>query len=351
MPEIVVEQVNNSKIDNVDFSDLTFGKTFTDHMLICEWKDGKWQNARIKPYGPMSLDPSAKVFHYGQALFEGMKAFKDDKGKIWLFRPTDNADRLNLSAERLAMPTIPVDFFMHGLKKLISLDSEWVRQGEELSLYIRPFMIASEYGVAAAPSTEYTFMIILSPAMAYYKGDVRVQFATKFSRAADGGVGYAKAAGNYAASFYPTNLAREAGYQQVIWTDAKEHKYLEEAGTMNMFFRVGDKLLTAPTSDRILNGVTRRSIIQLAKDSGITVEERPVEVAEIVEASKNGELKEIFGTGTAAVIVPVKGFLYEDYKFELPRQDKSYAESLMKHLKDIQYNRAADPHGWRVAVD
>jgi branched-chain amino acid aminotransferase len=350
MPDIDIEKVKSTRINDIDFDNLTFGKTFSDHMFECTWKNGEWQSAKIKPYGPMMFEPSSKVFHYGQALFEGMKAFKDKEGQVFLFRPEDNAKRLNASAERLAMPTVPVDFFMEALTKLVNLDREWVRYGEGLSLYLRPFMIASENGVAAAPSTEYKLMIIMSPAFAYYSGDVRVVIADTYSRAADGGVGYAKAAGNYAAAFYPTNLARESGYQQVIWTDAKEHKYLEEAGTMNMFFRVGDKLLTAPVSDRILNGVTRRSVIALARDAGITVEERPVEVAEIVAAAKNGQLKEIFGTGTAAVVVPVRGFKLKDLKHEIEPVSDSYADRFKADLKDIQYNRAPDPYGWRVKV-
>lgn len=348
--EIVIDKVKKSKIEAIDFSNLTFGKTFTDHMLECTWRDGEWHTTVIKPYGPIQVDPSSKVFHYGQAIFEGMKAFKDVEGDVFLFRPEDNWIRFNESAKRLAMPEVPKEIFLDGLKQLVNLDKEWVRYGEGLSLYLRPFMIASENGVAAAPATEYKFMIIMSPAFSYYKGDVRVMIASEFSRAADGGVGYAKAAGNYAASFYPNNLALEKGYQQIIWTDAASHEYLEEAGTMNIFVRIGDTLLTAPHNDRILNGVTRRSIMQMAKDHGITVEERRVSVKELNAAAKDGSLKEIFGTGTAAVIVPIKGYKHEDFTFELPTLEHSYATLLMGALKDIQYNRAADNHGWRVKI-
>ncbi|MBF4986312.1 aminotransferase class IV, partial [Nonlabens mediterrranea] len=228
-----------------------------------------------------------------------------------------------------------------GLKTLVNLDKEWVRHGEGLSLYLRPFMIASENGVAAAPSTEYKFMIVMSPAFAYYKGDVRVIIASDYSRAADGGVGYAKAAGNYAASFYPNNLALAEGYQQIIWTDAASHQYLEEAGTMNIFVRIGDTLLTAPNNDRILNGVTRRSVLQLAKDAGVNIEERRISVKELNDAAENGTLKEIFGSGTAAVIVPIKGYKHKEFKYELPNLDDSYAERFKSALKDIQYNRAS----------
>lgn len=348
--EIVIEKVKKSKINTIDFDNLTFGKTFTDHMLECTWSNGAWRTAIIKPYGPIQIEPSCKVFHYGQAIFEGMKAFKDAHGEVFLFRPEDNWLRFNESAKRLAMPEVPKEIFIEGLKNLINLDKEWVRYGEGLSLYLRPFMIASENGVAAAPSTEYKFMIIMSPAFAYYKGDVRVVIASEFSRAANGGVGYAKAAGNYAASFYPNNLAIKEGYQQIIWTDAASHEYLEEAGTMNIFVRIGDTLLTAPHNDRILNGVTRRSVIQMAKDHGIPVEERRVSVKELNEAARNGELKEIFGSGTAAVIVPIKGYKHEEFQYELPVDTDSYATKLIKALKDIQYNRAEDRHGWRVQI-
>ncbi|PRP66748.1 branched-chain amino acid aminotransferase [Nonlabens agnitus] len=348
--QIAIDKVRNSKLDSTDFENLTFGKTFTDHMLECTWKDGSWSTVEIKPYGPIMVEPSCKVFHYGQAIFEGMKAFKDENDDVFLFRPEDNWIRFNASAKRLAMPEVPEDVFMDGLKELVNLDRDWVRHGDGLSLYLRPFMIASENGVAAAPATEYKFMIVMSPARSYYRGDVRVVIATEYSRAADGGIGYAKAAGNYAASFYPNSLAIQEGYQQIIWTDAATHEYLEEAGTMNIFVRIGDKLLTAPHNDRILNGVTRRSIIQIAKDMGIDVEERRVSINEINEAAKNGELKELFGSGTAAVVVPIKGYKHHDYTFELPELENSYSNQFKKALVDIQYNRAPDQHGWRVKI-
>lgn len=348
--EIVFEKVQESKLPTTNFDNLVFGKSFTDHMLECTWSNGSWSPVHIKPYGPMLVEPASKVFHYGQAIFEGMKAFKGPKGEVFLFRPEDNWKRFNESAKRLAMPQVPYEIFIDGLKALVNLDKEWVRYGEGLSLYLRPFMIASENGVAAAISTEYKFMIVMSPAFAYYNSDVRVIIASEFSRAADGGVGYAKAAGNYAASFYPNSIAIQEGYQQIIWTDASTHEYIEEAGTMNIFVRLGDKLVTAPSNDRILNGVTRRSIMQLAQDHNITIEERRVSVAEVIAGAKDGSLKEIFGTGTAAVIVPIKGFKHKDFVHELPVLDKPYASVLKEALKDIQYNRAADKHGWRIHI-
>ncbi|MGB3590554.1 MAG: branched-chain amino acid aminotransferase [Nonlabens sp.] len=347
---IVVDKVSESKIKNVDFETLTFGKTFTDHMLECTWRNGEWHDVIIKPYGPIQVEPSIKVFHYGQAIFEGMKAFNDGKGNVHLFRPEDNWKRFNESAKRLAMPEIPKEVFLGGIKELVNMDREWVRSGDGVSLYLRPFMIASENGVAAAPATEYKFMVVMSPAFAYYKGEVKVIIASDFSRAADGGVGYAKAAGNYAASFYPNNLALAEGYQQIIWTDAASHEYLEEAGTMNIFVRIGDKLLTAPNNDRILNGVTRRSIIQLAKDNGIKIEERRISVKEVLQAAENGELQEIFGTGTAAVVVPIKGFKHKELTHDIEEVDDSYATRFKTELKKIYYNQGEDRHGWRFEV-
>ncbi|WP_373059826.1 branched-chain amino acid aminotransferase [Zunongwangia sp. H14] len=346
-----IHKTTKSKIENVDFNNLVFGQVFTDHMMVCDYKNGEWQTPRIRPYGPLELDPSAKVFHYGQAVFEGMKAFKDEEDKIWLFRPEKNFERINKSSERLAIPAFPKDYFFTGMEELLKLERDWIKKGFGNSLYIRPFVIATEAGVSAAPSKEYKFMIICSPAQAYYSGEVRVQFSEKYSRAADGGVGFAKAAGNYAAQFYPTNLAKEEGFQQIVWTDASTHEYLEEAGTMNIFFRVGDKLITAPTNDRILNGVTRDSVIALAKEFNIETEVRRVTVKEIVEAAQSGELKEMFGSGTATVINPILGFGYGGEKYELPKMEDTYATFFKDKLTKIQYNQAEDKFGWRYLVE
>ncbi len=348
---ISVEKTDFSRINQVDFNNLSFGHEFTDYMFECDYKDGKWSNPTIKPFGPLSISPAAKVFHYGQAVFEGMKAYKDNRGKIWLFRPEDNFNRINKSSKRLAIPEFPKEFFFEGLETMLNLDSEWIKPGLGNSLYIRPFVIATQSGVSASPSDEYKFMILLSPAQAYYSGDVKVVIAEHFSRSADGGVGAAKAAGNYAAQFYPTNLAKEKGFHQVIWTDSNEHKYLEEAGTMNVFFRVNDTLLTAPISDRILDGITRRSVIALAKRDGIKVEERRISISEIIEASNNGSLKEIFGSGTAAVISPVSDFSYQEQVYHLPKCPEGYATRFKKELMEIQYNLTEDEFGWRYLVE
>jgi branched-chain amino acid aminotransferase len=348
--EIVVVKSESSKINDVDFDNLIFGRVFTDHMFVCDFEDGKWQTPQIMPYQPMTIEPSARVFHYGQAVFEGMKAYKDDDGKIFLFRPDQNFKRINKSAARLAIPEFPEEYFFKGLETLLKLDSDWIKPGVGNSMYIRPFVIATEPAISASPANAYRFMIILSPAKAYYNEPVRVLFAEKYSRSADGGVGFAKAAGNYAAQFYPTSLALKKGFQQIIWTDANTHEYLEEAGTMNIFFRVNDKLITAPNNDRILDGVTRKSVITLAKDLGIECEVRRVSVKEIKEAAKDGSLKEIFGAGTAAVISPVSAFEHADEVFELEQLDNSYASLFKEKLMNIQHNIADDPYGWRYEV-
>jgi branched-chain amino acid aminotransferase len=348
--KIEIIKAATSKIKDVDFDNLNFGEVFTDHLFECDFTNGEWQKPTIKPYAPFLLDPSAKVFHYGQAIFEGMKGYKDDNDAVWLFRPDENYHRFNNSAIRMAMPEVPEEIFMDGLKQLLKIDTEWVKKGKGNTMYIRPFMIATGTGVIASPSDDYKFMILLSPAKAYYSGEVKVLIAEHFSRAANGGIGAAKAAGNYAAQFYPTNLANKAGFQQVIWTDDATHTKLEEAGTMNVFFRINDTLYTAPVSERILDGITRKSLIDLAKHKGINVEVRPVLVSELVEAAKNGSLKEIFGAGTAAVVNPIKGFSYQDVYYELPKIENSFALQLKDTLTNIQHKLVEDTFGWTVKI-
>jgi branched-chain amino acid aminotransferase len=279
-----------------------------------------------------------------------MKAYKDESNDVWLFRPDENFKRFNHSAKRLAMPEVTEDIFIGGLKAILDLEREWVKKGKGNTLYIRPFMIAIGSGVIAQPSTQYRFMIILSPARSYYSGEVKVIIAEHYSRAANGGIGAAKAAGNYSAQFYPTKLANERGFQQIIWTDDATHTKLEEAGTMNVFFRINDTLYTAPTGERILDGVTRKSLIDIARRDGIEVEVRSVLVNELIEAAKDGSLKEIFGAGTAAVVNPIVGFSYQDNYYELPKMDNSYASQLKEKLTNIQYKLAEDTFGWTVKV-
>ena len=339
-----------TKIHDVDFDNLGFGKVYTDHMMVCDYKNGAWSMPKIMPYQPITLEPSAKIFHYGQSIFEGMKGYKDSKGNILLFRPMDNCKRLNISAKRLAIPEVPEDYFMEGLKTLLKVDSDWIPKAEGSSLYIRPFIFATGLGFHASPADEYKLIIALSPSGPYFSGKVKVLIEEKYSRSANGGVGYAKAGGNYAGQFYPTQLAINKGYNQVIWTDDTNHEYIEEAGAMNIFMRINDTLITAPTSDRILDGITRKSIIEIAKDMGLKVEVRRSKVSEVVEAAKNGSLKEMFGAGTAAVISPISGFGYRGEDYDLPELKETYAAKLKKRITDIQTNKVDDPYCWRVIV-
>ena len=319
-------------------------------MFVCDYVNGKWQQPQIIPYQNISLDPAAKIFHYGQSVFEGMKAYKDGLGQTWLFRPLDNQKRINISAKRLAIPELPEEYFMEGLKALLKLDNDWIPTSEGSSLYVRPFVFATGSGFHASPADSYKFIIACSPSGAYFSGKVRVLIEEKFSRSANGGVGFAKAGGNYAGQFYPTQLAVDKGYQQVIWTDDNTHEYIEEAGAMNIFIRINDTLITGPTSDRILDGITRKSVISIAEDQGIKVEVRKITVREVIEASKNGSLKEMFGAGTAAVISPIDGFGFRGEDFDLPTIENNYASLLKKRITDIQYNRAEDKYGWRYLV-
>ncbi|MGB5370398.1 MAG: branched-chain amino acid aminotransferase [Flavobacteriaceae bacterium] len=349
--QIVVEKAKSSKLGQVDFDHLSFGNVFSDHMLVCDYRKGAWESPKIVPYQPISLDPAAKIFHYGQSIFEGMKAYKDDVGKIWLFRPLDNHKRLNISARRMAMPELPEEIFIEGLKTLLRLEEAWIPKKAGSSLYIRPFMFASGKGFHASPADEYKFIIACAPSGAYFSGKVKVLIEETYSRSANGGVGFAKAGGNYAGQFYPTQLAIQKGYNQVIWTDDNTHEYIEEAGAMNIFVRIKDTLITGPTSDRILDGITRKSILEIAKAEGIDTEIRKITVTEVVEAAKKGTLKEMFGAGTAAVISPISGFGYRGNDYEIPDQDNGFGARLKKRITDIQYNRTEDPFGWRYRIE
>ena len=344
------EKTSISKLDSTDFNNLKFGETFTDHMFVCDYEDGKWVDPRVVPYKPIEIEPYANVFHYGQAVFEGMKGYKDDLGKIWLFRPTENYKRISISSERLAMPELGESLFLSALNELLTLDSDWVKPGIGNSVYIRPFVFGSEHCIAASPSRKYKFMIILSPVQSYYTGSLKVLVAEKYSRAANGGVGFAKAAGNYGSQFYPTGLAQKQGYDQIIWTDSKNHKFIEEAGTMNIFVRIDDTLITAPTTDTILDGITRKSIIKIAEDNDIKVEVRPISIDEVIEAHSNERLKEIFGSGTAVVVSEISSFGYKGKNYNLKITENSYATTLKSTITKIQYNLIQDPYGWRSEV-
>ena len=343
---------NKSKIGSVDFENLEFGKIFTDHLFVCKYSNNSWGEGKIMPYDDFLVSPSARVFHYGQAIFEGMKCFRSDNDSLILFRPEENFKRFNKSSSRMAIPEISENIFFGGLTELLKIDKDWVKKGDGNALYLRPFVFASEASINASEANEYTFMIICCPAKSYYGNQkIKVKIEEKYSRAAKGGVGYAKAAGNYAAQFYPTSIAIEEGYQQIIWTDSNNHKSIEEAGTMNLFFRIGNKLITSPTSDSILDGITRKSIIELAKKENIEVEERIITVDELLESSKTGELKEIFGTGTAVVVLPIKAFGYQSNDYELPKVDDSWSSMLKKKLMDIQYDKSSEFDKWKLKIN
>tara|TARA_B110001450_G_scaffold149036_1_gene139294 strand:+ start:2196 stop:3251 length:1056 start_codon:yes stop_codon:yes gene_type:complete len=348
--KIEIQPIEKSKIDSVDFNNLPFGSVYSDHMLECDYINGEWQTPVIKPYSPISLDPAAKIFHYGQSIFEGMKAYKDTDGNSLLFRPLENWKRLKKSAERLVIPHIPEEIFMDGLKKLLEIDTNWIPTNEGSSLYIRPFIFASGIGFHASPADAYKFIICTAPSGAYFGGEVKVLIEEKYARAANGGVGFAKAGGNYAAQFYPTQLAIEKGYNQVIWTDDNTHEYIEEAGAMNVFIRINDTLITSPTNDRILDGITRKSVIQIAKDLNIDVEIRKISVSEVITAAQSGNLKEMFGAGTAAIISPIASFGYQGMDYDLPTLEVPFAITLKKAITDIQTNKSSDPYGWRVML-
>ena len=350
MTSIKITKTKNSKLQTTDFENLGFGKVFSDHMLICDYKNGSWGEPEIVPFQPMSLMPSAKIFHYGQSIFEGMKAYKDNASNTWLFRPAENFIRLNKSAKRLAIPEIPKNIFFDGLKELLKIDNDWIPNKDGCSLYIRPIVFATGEGFHASPADSYRFLIATAPSGPYFSGQVKVLIEEKYSRSANGGVGFAKAGGNYAGQFYPTQLAIEKGYNQVIWTDDNTHEYIEEAGAMNIFVRINDTLITGPTSDRILDGVTRKSIIDIANKEGIPVEIRKFKVSEIIEASKNNTLKEMFGAGTAAVISPISVFGFRNKDYKLPEIENSYATTLKKLITDIQTNKTNDKFGWRFLV-
>lgn len=335
-----------SKIGEVDFNNIPFGRVFADHMFIIDYEEGEWKNGRILPYGNLSLSPALSCIHYGQAIFEGMKAYNSPSEDILLFRPLENQKRLNKSAERMCMPSVPEDIFMSGLETLLNIDAAWIPDQEGSSLYIRPFMIGTDDYLGVKPSSKYSFIIYFCPVGSYYNQHLRIQVEEKYVRAAAGGVGYAKAAGNYAASMYPASLVQKNGYQQLLWTDAIEHKYIEELGTSNFFALIDDTLVTPQLEGTILDGITRRSVITLAKHLGMKVEEKRFEVAELIEAAKNGSLKEAFATGTAATLAKIETINFRGTDYNLDVDSSVVAEELANKLDAIKNGHAEDPFGW-----
>ncbi|MBI1780820.1 MAG: branched-chain amino acid aminotransferase [Sphingobacteriales bacterium] len=348
---IKITKAEHSKLKQIDFDNLPFGKYFTDHMLEADYENGEWRNVEIKPYQPLLIAPSNAALHYGQAIFEGIKAYKDDQDNAYIFRPYDNFKRFNISAERMQMPTVPEEIFIEGMRKLIEMDKNWIPSKPNYSLYIRPFMYASDEVIGVKASDTYKFIIILSPTGPYYAAPMKIWVEEKYVRAAEGGVGYAKAAGNYGGAMYVTAQAKKNGYDQVLWMDAKEHKYVQECGVMNVFLIAGSKVLTPDlTAGTILAGVTRDTVITVLKEMGFTVEERPVSIDEIIAAYKAGTLKEVFGTGTAATVATIKEMQYKDFNMQFDLSNLATTAEVKKRVDAIRYGHAADTHGWMFKV-
>ncbi len=346
-----VSLVLRSKLEDISLKNVPFGKYFTDHMLEVDFENGEWQTPQIKPYQPLQLDPSCAVLHYGQAIFEGIKAYKTEEGTPQIFRPFDNFRRFNISAERMQMPPVPEEIFMQGLSKLIDIERNWIPNLPEHALYIRPFMISTDAAIGVRPSSNYKFLIILSPTGPYYAAPMRIYAEEKYVRAVPGGIGFAKAAGNYGAVLHPSAEANKKGYDQVLWMDSAEHKYVQECGTMNIFFIIGNTAVTPGLEEgTILAGVTRDSAITILKEMGLSVEERPLSIDEIITAHKNGSLKEIFGTGTAATIALIKELTYKDYDMKFDVTTWTTAPEIGARMDAIKYGIAPDTNRWMYRI-
>lgn len=344
---ISVEKVKQSRISQTDFSNLEFGAVYSDHMLVSDYSNRAWNNTRIIPFQPITMSPAASVLHYGQTIFEGMKAYRAKNGDILIFRMDAHIDRLNKSCERLCIPPLDRNIFIDGIHQLVQMEQDWIPNEKGCSLYLRPFVFATDEFIGVKPSTTYKFITFCCPVAGYYKGTVKVIIETEYVRAAEGGIGYAKAGGNYAASLLPAKKATDKGYQQILWTDSKEHKYFEESGTMNVMFVIGDTLVTPPLSSSILAGITRDSILTIAREWGVKVEERRVSVDEIVEAHKKGLLKDAFGTGTAATITHIAAINYNGEDMVLPpAESRELSNKLNDHILGLKYGDIEDTHGW-----
>lgn len=349
--DMKITKASRSKLSDVQLENIPFGKVFTDHMLVADYEDGEWKNVEIKPYGPLLIDPSNAAWHYGQSIFEGIKAYPQPNGGAAIFRPYDNFHRFNRSAERMQMPAVPEEIFIEGMRQLIELDKAWVPNYPNHALYIRPFMFASDEAIGVRPSSNYKFMILLSPSGPYYTAPMRIYVEETYVRAVQGGVGFAKTAGNYAASMMATALAKEKGYDQVLWTDAFEHKYVQEIGVMNVFFVVGNQAWTPSLeTGTILAGVTRDSVITVLREMGLEVQERQIDIAEIIDAYKRGELKEVFGAGTAATISKIKELRYKDFDMHFNVDEWKVSPEVLQRLNAVRYGLEPDNHGWLFKV-
>lgn len=355
MQEIKVELTKQPKAKPTDETKLGFGSIFTDHMFVMNYDEGQgWHDARIVPYGPIELDPSTMCLHYGQTVFEGMKAYRAKDGRVLLFRPEKNMARLNVSNERLCIPKIDEAFALKCIEKLVSIEKDWIPTAEGTSLYIRPFIFATDAHVGVHPGKHLMFMVICSPVGAYYPeglNPVKIYVESKYVRAVRGGMGYAKTGGNYAASLKAQDEAEEQKYTQVLWLDGVERKYVEEVGTMNVFFVIGDEVVTPALQGSILPGVTRMSAIEILKSWGLNVSERPIEIQEIYDAYQNGQLKEAFGTGTAAVISPIGQLKWDDHVMEINNgKIGEISQRLYDTLTGIQWGNIEDTMHWTVEV-
>ncbi len=346
---ISITKVETSKVDALDFNNIPLGTTFTDHMFICDYEKGEWTNPRIVPMGLIPTHPAAMALHYGQAIFEGMKAYKDANGEPMLFRPEQNAKRLNKSADRMGMPNVPEALFVEGLKELVGLEHNWIPPQQGSALYLRPFMYADEPFIGMRAATHYKFIIMASPAGPFFSKRIKLWAETQYIRAAHGGTGEAKAAGNYAAAIRPTELAKAKGYDQVLWLDAIAHKYIQEVGTMNIFFKIGDEFITPELDGSVLHGITRASVLTLLKDMGYKVTERKITIDEIRNASTSGTLKEAFGTGTAVGIAYIQAIGLEDGTIHVS-DDSPVGLKVSAILNAIKTGQQEDKFGWMTKV-
>jgi branched-chain amino acid aminotransferase len=351
MQEILIRPIAETRIADVDFGNLEFGKYVSDHMFMCDYEKGDWQQPRIIPFGDITLSPTALVLHYGQSLFEGMKAFRMQDDQINLFRPGKHYDRLVKSMERMCIPLISEELFLKGLEELLRIDETWIPGTEGAALYIRPIVFATEAKFGVKISDEYKFIIFTGPTAAFFAKPLRLKVESKYVRAAPGGTGYAKCSGNYGGAFYPTQIAKSEGYDQVLWTDACEHEYIEESGMMNAFFVLNNTLVTPPLSDSILDGITRDSLLQLARDMKIPTEERPVSLSELEEAFDKGTIQEAFGAGTAAVVSPIETINLRGRDRQLPQYGAGATMFRLKHgLEAIRAGKEEDIHGWNHII-
>jgi branched-chain amino acid aminotransferase len=347
---INITKIETSKVETLDFNNIPLGKTFTDHMFICDYEHGHWINPRIEPLHDIPTHPAAMALHYGQAIFEGMKATIDANGIPMLFRPKKNAARLNFSANRMGMPDFPEDLFVEGLKQLVALDKNWIPPQEGSALYLRPFMYADEFFIGMRAATQYKFIIIASPSGPYFSKPIKLFAETKYIRAAQGGTGEAKAAGNYAAAIKPSEMAKAKGYDQVLWLDAHNFNEIQEAGTMNIFFKINEKFITPSLDGAILAGVTRMSVIELLKDKGYKVTERSISIDEIIEASKNGVLEEAFGTGTAVGIAMIQNIGYKDSEIYVS-DENPVGQMVLDTINGIRSGHLEDKFNWMIKIE